>query len=194
MLSVPVVPGGHPLRALATADGAVPSLGPAWAEIGRAADPACARTCAVGAAYQKWQWTALPADYAGIVAASGLLRQSTRLVTMGGAYVESLRGRCAAKPAPPSAVTSACRADDFKRGCMLPSQHAIGGASFRESAWRWCVPKTNPTSSAACMLHSRAQPPHAVACWQPAQPWRRSRRTTPCARSCCASARRLARP
>ena len=42
-----------------------------------------------------WQWTALPADYAGMVAASGLLQQCTRLVAQGGAYVESLQGRCA---------------------------------------------------------------------------------------------------
>ena len=96
MLSVPVVPGGHPLRALATAGGAVPSLGPAWAEVGRAADPVWARHFALAAVSTEWQWTALPADYAGMVAASGLLQQSTRLVAQGGAYVESLRGRCAA--------------------------------------------------------------------------------------------------
>ena len=96
MISVPVVPSRHPLRALATADGAVPSLGPMWAEVGRAADPVGARAFAVQAAGTEWQWTALPADYAGMVAASGLLQQSTRLVAQGGAYVESLRGRCAA--------------------------------------------------------------------------------------------------
>ena len=103
MLSVPVavVAGGHPLRALATADGAVPGLGPAWAEIGRAADPAWARMHAVQAIATEWQWTALPADYAGMVAASGLLQQITRLVAQGGAYAESLRGRCAAVDAPP---------------------------------------------------------------------------------------------
>ena len=40
VLSVAVVaPGTHPLRALALADGAVPSLGPAWLEVGKAADP-----------------------------------------------------------------------------------------------------------------------------------------------------------
>ena len=98
MLSVPVpvVAGGHPLRALATADGAVPGLGTAWAEIGRAADPAWACTHAVTAVGTEWQWTALPVDYAGMLAASGLLPQITRLVAQGGAYVESLRGRCAA--------------------------------------------------------------------------------------------------
>ena len=95
MLSVAVTPGRHPLRALATADGAVPGLGPAWAEVGRAADPAWARMHAVTAVGTEWQWTALPADYAGMVAASGLLQQITRLVAQGGAYVESLRGRCA---------------------------------------------------------------------------------------------------
>ena len=100
MLTVPVVPGGHPLRALATADGAVPSLGPAWAEISRDADPVYARSFALQAVGTEWQWTALPADYAGMVAASGLLQQSTRLVTQGGAYVESLRGRCAARDTP----------------------------------------------------------------------------------------------
>ena len=97
MLSVPVVPSGHPLRALTTADGAVPSLGPAWAEIGRAADPAMARWNAFGAVGTEWQWTPLPADYAGMVVASGLVQQSTRLVAQGGAYVESLRSRCAAR-------------------------------------------------------------------------------------------------
>ena len=110
MLSVPVavVAGGHPLRALATADGAVPGLGPAWAEVGRAADPAYARIFTVEAVGTEWQWTALPADYAGMVAASGLLQQSTRLVAQGGAYVESLRGRCAALT-PSKIATSACR-------------------------------------------------------------------------------------
>ena len=98
MLSVPVavVAGGHPLRALATADGSVPGLDPAWAEIGRAADPAYARRLAVAAVATEWQWTPLPADYAGMLAASGLLQQITRLVAQGGAYVESLQGRCAA--------------------------------------------------------------------------------------------------
>ena len=100
MLSAPAVPSGHPLRALATAGGAVPSLGPAWAEISRAADPAWARVFALQAIATEWQWTALPADYASMVAASGLLRQSTQLVAQGGAYVESLRGRCAALAAP----------------------------------------------------------------------------------------------
>ena len=95
-VAVAVVAGGHPLRALATADGAVPGLGPPWAEVGRAADPVWARNMAVAAVGTEWQWTALPADYASIVAASGLLEHSTRLVALGGAYVESLRGRCAA--------------------------------------------------------------------------------------------------
>ena len=81
---------------MATADGAVPSLGPAWADISRAADPVSARNCLFWAVAQEWQWTALPADYASIVAASGLLEHSTRLVALGAAYVESLRGRCAA--------------------------------------------------------------------------------------------------
>ena len=95
-VAVAVVAGGHPLRALATADGAAPGLGPAWAEIGRAADPAVARMMAVVTVGTQWQWTPLPADYAGVVAAMGLLPQVTRLVAQGGAYVESLRGRCAA--------------------------------------------------------------------------------------------------
>ena len=96
MLSVPVavVAGGHPLRALATADGAVPGLDPAWAEVGRTADPAWARNNTVNAVGMEWQWTPMPADYAGTVAASGLLQQITRLVAQGGAYVESLRDRC----------------------------------------------------------------------------------------------------
>ena len=110
MLCVPVVPGGHPLRALATADGTVASLAPAWAEIGRAADPVMARLYAVVVMATKWQWTAYPADYASIVAASGLLEHSTRLVALGGAYVESLRGRCAALTPPHlAAATCACR-------------------------------------------------------------------------------------
>ena len=100
MLSVPVVPGGHPLRALASADGAVPSLAPAWGEVSKAADPVFARTMALAAVAAVWQWTALPADYASMVAASGLLRQSSRLVVLGGAYVDSLRGRCEVLHAP----------------------------------------------------------------------------------------------
>ena len=98
MLSVPVVPGGrgHPLRALATADGAVQLLPPKWAEIGRAADPVWARTFAFFALGMEWLWTALPADYAQVVVASIVLQQSTRVLTLSAAYVESLRGRCAA--------------------------------------------------------------------------------------------------
>ena len=106
VLSVAVgAPGRHPLRALASADGAVPSLGPAWAEVGKAADPVWARIMAVNAAGVEWQWTALPADYAHVVAESGLLRQSARLVALGGAYVASLRGRRAnaAQRLPPPA-------------------------------------------------------------------------------------------
>ena len=106
VLSVAVVaPGRHPLRALASADGAVPSLGPAWAELDTAADPVFARALAILAAGAEWQWTALPADYAHVVAESGLLRQSARLVALGGAYVASLRGRCAnaAQHLPPPA-------------------------------------------------------------------------------------------
>ena len=106
MLSVPVVPGGHPLRALATADGVVPSLAPAWAEASRDVDPVWARDFALQAVGTEWQWTALPADYARMIAASGLMQQSTRLVAQGGAYVESLRGRCAALNAPSPAATS----------------------------------------------------------------------------------------
>ena len=47
MLSVAVAPGGHPLRALASADGAAPPFPPAWAEVSRAADPVAARSFAV---------------------------------------------------------------------------------------------------------------------------------------------------
>ena len=108
MRSVPVVPGRHPLRALATADGAVPCLPSAWAEVSRAADPVGARTTAVQALGVEWQWTALPADYADMLAASGLLQQITRLVTQGGAYAESLRSRCAALT-PTKIATSARR-------------------------------------------------------------------------------------
>ena len=95
MLSVPVVPGRHPLRALAAADGAVRTLAPEWAEISLTADPVDARALVLRALAVEWQWTARPAEYARVVGASDLLRQSTRLVALGGAYVESLRGRCA---------------------------------------------------------------------------------------------------
>ena len=95
VLSVAVAPGRHPLRALATADGAPPSLAPAWAEVGTAADPVWARSMALTAIATEWQWTALPADYAGVIAASGLLPQIARVVVLGGAYVASLRGGCA---------------------------------------------------------------------------------------------------
>ena len=95
MLSVAVAPGGHPLRALASADGAAPSLPAAWAKVSRAADPVWARACAVQAIAVEWQWTALPADYAQIITASGLMPEIVRVVAMGGAYVTSLRGGCA---------------------------------------------------------------------------------------------------
>ena len=71
-------------------------MGPAWAEISRDADPAWARSTALQAIASEWQWTALPPDYAHMVAASGLLPQCTRLVAQGGAHVESLLDRCAA--------------------------------------------------------------------------------------------------
>ena len=95
MLSVALAPGGHPLRALASADGAAPPLPPAWAEVGRAADPAWARLFALEAVSVEWQWTALPADCAQIITASGLLPEIVRVVVVGGAYVASLRGGCA---------------------------------------------------------------------------------------------------
>ena len=95
MLSVAVAPGGHPLRALASADGAAPSLAPAWAEVSRAADPVWARAFAAMAMAVEWQWTALPADCAQMITASGMLPEIVRVVVVGGAYVASLRGRCA---------------------------------------------------------------------------------------------------
>ena len=124
MLSVPVVPGRHPLRALATADGAVPCLSPAWAEISRAADPVGPRNQAAQAVAMAWQWTALPADYAGMVAASGLLRQIARLVAQGGAYVESLRGRCASLSLA-GRLFRAAAAEKQKPPCFSLSQRAI---------------------------------------------------------------------
>ena len=104
-----VAPGRHPLRALATADGASPSLAPAWAEVGRAADPVGARWKAIDVIATEWQWTALPADYAHVIAASGLLPQIARVVVLGGAYVASLRGRCA------SAAHAAAPRPSFRR-------------------------------------------------------------------------------
>ena len=99
VLSVPVVLGRHPLRMLRSVSGvAAPSLAPEWAEVSAAADPVEARANAVFALEIEWQWTPLPADYAHVVAASGLLRQGARLLTLGGAYVESLQGRCAQRP------------------------------------------------------------------------------------------------
>ena len=95
VLAVPVVPGAHPLRALASADGAVRLLAPEWAEINLAADPVGARYYVFNGLGTEWQWTARPAEYARVLASSGLLRQSTRLLALGGAYVESLAGRCA---------------------------------------------------------------------------------------------------
>ena len=136
MLSVPVavVAGGHPLRALATADGAVPRLGPAWAEVGRAADPVGARMNAVQAVGTEWQWTALPADYAGVVAASGMVQQSTRLVAQGGAYVESLQGRCAkagsyppqAQHRPPARLPLLPAARRYLQACAAVRPSCVG--------------------------------------------------------------------
>ena len=91
-----MAPGTHPLRALRSADGAVRLLAPEWAEISCAADPVLTRTFLFGALAQEWQWTAMPADYAREVAAADLPRQYTRLLALGGAYVTSLDGRCAA--------------------------------------------------------------------------------------------------
>ena len=95
VLAVPVVPGAHPLRALASADGAVRLLAPEWAEINLAADPVGARYYVFNGLGTEWQWTARPAEYARVLASSDLLQQGTRLLALGGAYVESLEGRCA---------------------------------------------------------------------------------------------------
>ena len=95
VLAVPAVPGAHPLRALGSADGVVRLLAPEWAEISCAADPVNARANVFTALETEWQWTARPAEYARVLASSDLLRQSTRLLALGGAYVESLEGRCA---------------------------------------------------------------------------------------------------
>ena len=94
VLAVPAVPGAHPLRALGSADGAVRLLAPEWAELSCAADPALARNYVFLALGTEWQWTARPAEYARVLGSSGLLRQSTRLLALGGAYVKSLEGRC----------------------------------------------------------------------------------------------------
>ena len=70
---MPVVPGRHPLRALAAADGAVRTVAPEWAEISCAADPVSARENVLWVIAVEWQWTARSAEYARVVAASDLL-------------------------------------------------------------------------------------------------------------------------
>ena len=81
-------PGSHPLRALRT--GAAQPVLPAreWASISALADPVGARQRAAWSVSPEWQWTPLPADFAPIVTASGILGVLTRLLAMGAAHAD----------------------------------------------------------------------------------------------------------
>ena len=158
VLAVPVAPGTHPLRALRCADGAAPLLAPEWAEINGAADPVFARMMVFNVLGTGWQWTALPADYAREVAAADLLRPSTRVLALGGAYVETLQGRCAE---PGVALRPAPRSVSHRRRVSLSSRRAA--ARRPEAFWtRRCwdtVWEHDPpsrlqlSSPVACRLH-----------------------------------------
>ena len=65
-----------------------------WASIGAVSDPVEARMFAASSLIAEWQWTPLPADFARIVTASGVLGLLTRLLTLGGAHAD----RCAWSP------------------------------------------------------------------------------------------------
>ena len=80
----------------------------------------------------EWQWTALPADYARVVVASGLLPLVTEVVALGGAHA----GRCAARRAAP------------------PGAHAARVAH--------CNPATPSLRVACLQIDVRADPPGGV--------------------------------
>ena len=202
---MPVVPGRHPLRALAAAGGAVLPLPPKWAEISKIADPVCARQYILAAIAMEWQWTALPADYARVVAASDLLPQSARLVALGGAYVESLQGRCATptrqwgqwpRPAQLPVLLSRRRGGvaslTLLRCRSAPSGQLLHTELLGEGA---CCLANNPCALFFYMpllMPSHAPMPRLRP--QRARPRQSSRPTTRCVRRYCASARCLARP
>ena len=95
-LSQPARPGSHPLCALRT--GAAQPVLPAreWASISALADPVAARREAAYSVAPDWQWTALPADLAPIVTASGILGVLTRLLADGAAHTDKCV--CARRP------------------------------------------------------------------------------------------------
>ena len=143
VLAVPAVPGAHPLRALVSADGAVRLLAPEWAEINLATDPVGARYYVFNGLGTEWQWTARPAEYARVLGSSGLLRQSTRLLALGGAYVESLEGRCAepgdwflarCRAIIRTVATSARHRVVPQRAVRGPSEHDVAGGRWESAA------------------------------------------------------------
>ena len=92
ILSRPVRPGGHPLRALRTG-AARPALpGREWAAVSCYADPVDARSMGAWALdTAAWQWAPVPANLARAVLDSGALRHIRRVVELGAARA----GRCA---------------------------------------------------------------------------------------------------
>ena len=157
ILSRPVRPGGHPLRALRTG-AARPALpGREWAAVSCYADPVNAQMMAAYAMdAAAWQWAAVPSNFAQVVLESGALRHIRRVVELGAAHA----GRCAAATGVcanglrgagrgalsdvPSALLpeQACQLGSTPRAAAdstLPSQRAGRGAR-RRSDRIWCVP------------------------------------------------------
>ena len=93
ILSRPLRPGDHPLRALRTG-AARPTLpGREWAAVSCYADPVMARVFAAGVMdIAAWQWSPVPADFARIVLESDALHLIRRVLELGAAHA----GRCVA--------------------------------------------------------------------------------------------------
>ena len=95
MLSRPVHPGGHPLRALRTGLPHPTLPASEWAGVSCDVDPVGAMELSCWVISMRLQWAAMPADLARIMLESGALHQVRRIVKLGAAHA----GRCAARPA-----------------------------------------------------------------------------------------------
>ena len=122
ILSRPLQPGSHPLRALRTGE-AQPTL-PAreWAAVSCYADPVGVLTLAAMGCCDSaiWQWTAVPANRARVVLESGALHYLRRALELGAAHA----GRCAQPP----------HCANAPRGYLPHDTSADAGRSCRQQA------------------------------------------------------------
>ena len=153
ILSRPLQPGSHPLRALRTGE-AQPTLPVReWAAVSCYADPVeVLAFAAMSMDSAKWQWTAVPANRARVVLESGALHYLRRALELGAAHA----GRCAQPP----------HCANAPRGYLPHDTSADAGRSCRQRATsvtrRCCrsVPtaelNTSLLSHGACHVPCRA--------------------------------------